>query len=361
MLASWKEFGQVQTIAISPSLVVLDGHQRLNVLLAAHGADYQVDARQASRELSEDEQKRLVITLHAGAVGSWDWDSLSGWDAPDLMDWGMSADTLADWKRDVAALNNLIESEKPEPVDAEPQVDRAAELLEKWGVKPGDLWRIGDHRLLCGDSTKREDVERVMVGEKADYLFTDPPYGIDYDPQYLADIAARHNKKLSSTNKVIGDDGSLDLSFLFEYKKRMIWGFPYIYDADATGWIVWDKQPGVERRGIVTPIEMASTTMRNGFDMIRVMWVGFYRAAGEDKQPHPTQKPLGVYSPFIESWTNPEEIIFDPFCGSGAVVVVCQNLNRRCRAIEISPAYCSVILERMNTAFSELEIERITS
>ena len=111
LLASWKEFGQVQTIAISPSLVVLDGHQRLNVLLAAHGADYQVDARQASRELSEDEQKRLVVTLHAGAVGSWDWDSLSSWSAPDLMEWGMDSEALQGWKRDVSALLNMLGSE----------------------------------------------------------------------------------------------------------------------------------------------------------------------------------------------------------------------------------------------------------
>ena len=129
LLASWKEYGQVQTIAVSPSLVVLDGHQRLSVLQAAYGDGYQVDARQASRELTEDEQKRLVVLLHAGTVGSWDWDSLSSWSAPDLMEWGMDSEALQGWKRDVTALGNLLESEKP-TADAEPQIDRAAELLE---------------------------------------------------------------------------------------------------------------------------------------------------------------------------------------------------------------------------------------
>ena len=116
LLASWKEYGQVQTIAVSPSLVVLDGHQRLNTLLAAYGSDYVIDARQSSRELTEDEQKRLVVLLHAGAVGSWDWDSLSAWDAPQLMEWGMDSEALAGWKRDVSALGEMIGSEQEPPV-----------------------------------------------------------------------------------------------------------------------------------------------------------------------------------------------------------------------------------------------------
>ena len=121
----------------------------------------------------------------------------------------------------------------------------------------------------------------------------------------------------------------------------MIWGFPYIYDPDATGWIVWDKQPGVEKRGITTPVELASTTMRNGFDIIRVMWAGMYRAAGEDRQPISTQKPISVYEPFIKAWTKSDEVIYDPFTGSAPVIIACERLGRKCRAVEISPAYCS--------------------
>jgi len=113
LLRSWEKFGQVQTVAIGPDNEVYDGHQRLSALLTVHGNGYTVDARRASRALTEDERKELVVTLHAGAVGSWDWDALSAWEAPDLMEWGFDASTLADWKRDVGALGNLIESEKP--------------------------------------------------------------------------------------------------------------------------------------------------------------------------------------------------------------------------------------------------------
>ena len=355
LLESWQRFGQVQTIAIGPAGQVYDGHQRLSALLTLHGKSYQVDARRSDRELTDEERRVLVVTLHAGAVGAWDWDSLSGWEAGLLQEWGFDSETLTNWQRDVTALGNLLASEEADSADAEPQIDRAAALQEKWQVKPGDLWRIGEHKLACGDCTDKAVVERLG---KVDALFTDPPYGINYDPSWL-DGVGTHRQALSSRNILQGDDGSLDLTFLWAYDRRMVWGFPYIFDPQATGWIVWDKQPGVEDRGIVTPIEMASTTMRKGFDMVRVMWGGYYRAAGETRQPHPTQKPVGVIAPFIEAWTKKDEFVFDPFLGSGTTMISCQNLGRRGRGIEISPEYCAVVLQRMSDAFPGIEIERI--
>jgi len=297
--------------------------------------DFEIDVRVPDRELSIDEARELNVRLNKNA-GQWDFDILANnFELDDLLEWGFDKGELdLDlWAEDA-------------PEDVEPQIDKAEELRVKWGVETGQLWQLGEHRLVCGDCTDKAVVERLLGNEKVNALFTDPPYGIDYDPQFLAEIAERHNKRLSSTNKVINDDGSLDLSFLFEFENRMIWGFPYIYDPNSTGWIVWDKQPGVEKRGIVTPIEVASTTMRKGFDMIRVMWGGFYRAAGEDKQPHPTQKPLGVYMPFIESWTKVGDVIYDPFTGSAPVLICCERLGRKCRAVEISPAYVAVAIQR---------------
>ena len=129
LLESWEKFGQVQTIAVDPDGNVLDGHQRLSALLTVYGPTYRVDARQSNRALTEQERKELVITLHAGSVGSWDWDSLSGWDAPDLMEWGFDSETLADWKRDVGALTSLVASEsvldEEDAFSALPDEDRA--------------------------------------------------------------------------------------------------------------------------------------------------------------------------------------------------------------------------------------------
>jgi len=270
---------------------------------------------------------------------------------------------LADWNPDVILadleagvdLGDIFTDIELEDFGWEPDkaedpgadMDKADELQEKWGVKRGDLFVIPSqsvegksHRVMCGDSTSAEDVDTSWV------LITDPPYGINRDPSWL-DGVGTHRQALSSRDVLSGDDGSLDLSFLFNFDRRMIWGFPYIYDPQATGWIVWDKQPGVESRAIVAPIEMASTTMRKGFDMVRCMWGGYYRDAGETREPHPTQKPVGVIAPFVESWTKQGETVYDPFLGSGTTCVAAENLGRVCFGSEICEKYVSVSLERL--------------
>jgi hypothetical protein len=131
LLKSFNEFGQVETIAVGPAFEVYNGHQRLSALLAVYGKDYEVDARQSSRSLTDDERQRLTIYLHAGAVGSWDWDMLSGWDADKLGEWGMDADTLADWRRDTAALTQMIQS----GLDSDPM----AEEIDSIRDEPGDF------------------------------------------------------------------------------------------------------------------------------------------------------------------------------------------------------------------------------
>lgn len=123
LLQSWKELGQFQTIAIGPEGEVYDGHQRLSALLTVHGPDYAIDARQASRALTDEERQKLVITAHVGAVGSWDWDKLAAWDTQALGAWGMDADALKAWNTDAAALATMLGAEVPDfqPVGIEEQ------------------------------------------------------------------------------------------------------------------------------------------------------------------------------------------------------------------------------------------------
>lgn len=223
--------------------------------------------------------------------------------------------------------------------DPGPQIDKAEELREKWSVERGQLWQLGEHRVICGDCTCTE------VG-KVDVLMTDPPYGIRYNAGSLDKLAQKHGLSMSSTSLLVGDDEGIDLSWLWNYKRRMVWGFPYVWDPHATGWIVWDKQPGMDRRGIVAPVEIASTTMRKGFDIIRFMWMGYYRAGADSRFPHPTQKPVGVVMPFVDEFTKPAEIVYDPFLGSGTTLIACEKLGRKCRGIEIEPKYVAVTIQR---------------
>ena len=132
LLESWQRFGQVQTIAIGPAGQVYDGHQRLSALLTLHGKSYQVDARRSDRELTDEERRALVVTLHAGAVGSWNWDSLANWDAGELQEWGFDSDTLANWQRDVGALDSFLESQQAEAEIPEQQME----------IRPRQMLRI---------------------------------------------------------------------------------------------------------------------------------------------------------------------------------------------------------------------------
>jgi len=110
LLDSWRDYGQVQLVVIGPDNEVYDGHQRLSALKAVYGDNYEIEVRRASRALNDDERQRLVILLHAGATGSWNWDELAGWDADKLGEWGLDGDTLSQWRLDTAALTQMLRS-----------------------------------------------------------------------------------------------------------------------------------------------------------------------------------------------------------------------------------------------------------
>ena len=123
LLDSWRDYGQVQMIVVGPDNEVYDGHQRLSALKAVYGEDYELEVRRASRALTDDERRRLVILLHAGATGHWDWDALAGWEAQQLVEWGLDEDTLKQWRLDAAGLSSLLESEQSNPEYSAPNAD----------------------------------------------------------------------------------------------------------------------------------------------------------------------------------------------------------------------------------------------
>jgi DNA modification methylase len=259
-----------------------------------------------------------------------------------------------------------------DPQDAEPQIDRAEELNKKWQVKTGDLWQIGEHRLLCGDSTKKEDVERVMGGEKADMVFTDPPYGMNLDADFSDMEGIGKGNKYQN---VIGDSEDYDPDHIFRdfgyCKEIFLWGADYyaekIPNRNEGSWFVWDKTEGGVRTNTAydkmfgSNFELCWSKQKHKRALARVMWKGIFGLSKEPehKRFHPTQKPIDLSNWFIEKFSKGNNIITDLFIGVGGVMVACQNLNRKCRGVEISPAYCAVILERMATAFPGIEIKRI--
>jgi site-specific DNA-methyltransferase (adenine-specific) len=250
---------------------------------------------------------------------------------------------LATMLAELAEAAGVIPKEENDPIseDAvpEPPVDPI--------TKPGDLWVLGEHRVLCGDSTKAEDVARLMNKAKADLLLTDPPYGIDY-----ARAGGRSGKhgwsKLEKTNPIYEWDKDRPSKETIQAavsiaRESIIWGGNYFADylPPSMGWLVWDKG---QRDFSLADCELA---WRSEKKAARVLTLSRAKALQDGKE-HPTQKPVALMAWCINQADDPKQI-YDPFLGSGTTLIAAEQLGRKCYGMEISPAYCDVIIKRWET------------
>lgn len=347
LMESYDDFNQAHVFLIDPENTLIDGHQRKKVWVRKLGADAVMDCRMSSRMLTDAERRKMAVYLRSGAVGHYDWDKIASWDFQEIKDWGFDDLTLKMWNNDANNLKELLNAEKPPSVDAEPQVDRAEQLQEIWQVKTGDLWQIGEHRLICGDCTDPAVVERVMGGEKADLGFADPPYNAGVD-EWDKGFEWQHDWIINLCRYVIVTPG---ISSAHDFMKATNMPYKWTLAAYLTN--------GYARSAIgfgwwmYAPLFSNESVFKQKPDMIKID----FKTGEANGEYHRGQKPpqfmdwiVGLYG---------DEIVFDCFTGSGTTLVACENLSRKCRAVEISPAYCSVTLQRMADAFPHLEIKRI--
>jgi hypothetical protein len=224
-------------------------------------------------------------------------------------------------------------------------------------VKPGELYILGDHRLLCGDSTDSASVARLMNGEKADMVFTDPPYG--------ADIVNRSGKlggdkpfgnignmrgeivKAGRYAPIVGDETTDTAKKAFQVldaKTKVFWGAQYYAESlpPSSGWIVWDKQTD----GSLGDGELAYTNQKKAIRIFQHKWSGMLKASErQERRCHPTQKPIALAEWVFENYGDPKTVL-DGFLGSGSALIACEKTNRKCFGMEIDPVYCGVILDR---------------
>jgi len=351
LLDLWERLGQFQTIAIGPAGEVYDGHQRLSVLKAAHGGKYEVQALQSSRALTEKEREELTVAAHVGTTGQFNWEDLSGWDAGDLQSWGFDTETLTNWQTDIGALRTMLDAEQaPTGDDPGAQVDKAAELQAKWGTATGQLWQLGEHRLICGDCTDREVVARVMGGEKAGMVFTDPPYGMNLDTDYTK--MPNDLVKPRKYSSVIGDDKPFDFASFqwLECQEQFWWGADYYCQALPLGgsWFVWDKRVESNDASIGSGFELCWSKTPHKRRLLRYNWSGYTAHDPGETRNHPTQKPIALFGELLSEYSDPGSVVYDPFLGSGTTMVAAHRLGRRCFGIEVDPGYCAVTLERMS-------------
>lgn len=314
---SLERFGLVDPLIINKNKdrknILVGGHQRLKIAREM-GMDIipcvEVD-------LTLDQEKELNVRLNKN-VGEWDYDSLANYfDVDDLMDWGFTDDELQFYEEEPE--QGLIED------DEIPEVEEAI-------TKQGDLWILGEHRLLCGDATKKEDVDLLMDGKKADMVFTDPPYGMD---------AVKNSGVLKDKYKNILNDDSINTAIQsFNLIKDDIpsiwWGANYYANSlpNKSCWLVWDKNNGKSDQ---MDCELAWTNLKG-------VTRQYTQASEKKNRVHPTQKPVELIEWCFDKIKG--DIVHDPFLGSGSTLIACEKTNRKCYGMELDPHYCDVIVKR---------------
>lgn len=229
-------------------------------------------------------------------------------------------------------------------------------------TKMGDCYSLGAHRLLCGDSTSVDAVEKLMNGEKADMVFTDPPYGMfletNYDQMFSTDSSHRNTGERFSKVKGDHEDFSPELiNTIFaafpNTDEIFLWGADYyselIPDRKKGSWIVWDKRCN-ENMDKVTgnTFELCWSKQKHKRLIARLIWSGHHGMQTDDTKTrvHPTQKPSKLIEWFFERWGNPKDKVVDLFGGSGSTLIACEKTNRKCFMLELDPHYVDVIIAR---------------
>jgi len=221
------------------------------------------------------------------------------------------------------------------------------------------------HRIKCGDSTSEADVAKLMDGEKADMVFTDPPYGIDLDTDYskmARPVYSKRDNKYRETKKRIygklaNDESAIELDFILKYfnyvDEIFIFGGDYFELPKSGSWVVWDKS--VEEkydRMFGSCFEICWSKNKHKRLFARIQWRGFYGVAddtnfkGKNAKVHPTQKPTKLAEWFFDRWGKDNDLVVDLFLGSGSTLIACEKKNRKCYGMEIDTKYMNVILKR---------------
>lgn len=345
LVQSIKDFPEMlekRPIVVDDQMVVLGGNMRLKACIEAGLKEVWVDI---AKEWTEEQKQEFIIKDNVG-FGEWDWELLANEWEPDLLDkWGLD-------------LPDMFEEE---PEAEEDDYEEPEDL--KVDVVRGDLIEIGQHRLLCGDSTDSDQVAKLMNGEKADMVFTDPPYGIKVVKSNMVGANFGIAKK-GNYSEVIADDTTETAEQFYNtcvslgFDKFIIWGGNYFTDflPFSDGWLIWNKRGDTGIRNTFADGEMAWCSFHTPIRIYNQLWNGMIREGEKDKRVHPTQKPIKMLSEIIVDHVK-GDFIFDGFLGSGSTMVAAHQLDRKCYGMELDPKYCQVIIDRMTKLDPNLEIK----
>jgi DNA modification methylase len=268
----------------------------------------------------------------------------------------------------VIDFTDATEPQETEGDDEAPEVDEKSEPVSK----RGEMYELGNSILMCGDSTDAEDVVRLMGGEKADMVFTDPPYGMGLDTDYSSmknKLEFAEGKNIKNGKKYA--QGIVDafkpelITTVFENfgycKEIFLWGADYfaemLEDKNNGSWVVWDKRASAENdlakdesadKMYGSCFELCWSKNKHKRDIARVKWAGVFGTEQkfDHKRYHPTQKPIKLVEWFLTRYAGGGQLVVDLFGGSGSTLIGCEKNNIRCRTMELDPKYCDVIRRR---------------
>lgn len=334
---SISKFNYVEIVVINTDNTIVAGHQRLRILGELKGLDHEIEVRVPNRELTKEEFDEYLIRSNKN-TGEWDWDILANdFEIDDLKDWGFEDSEFGFGFED--------EEEETEGDDETPEPPE-----EPITVK-GDLYELGNHRLLCGDSTVITDVDKLMDGKKADMVFTDPPYGVDYDGINNDDREGLENLLRGSFGNYLSTSKSGAGIYVFHSDKCAdIFHIVFREFFHFSSMIIWSKNS----------LTLSRTDYQSQHEPCLYGWmkgeshsfygdrkqVSVWKFDKERVEGHTTPKPVELIVRALENSSKVGDIVTDLFGGSGSTLIACEKTNRDCRMMELDPKYCDVIVKR---------------
>jgi DNA modification methylase len=376
LVASIKEFPQMlslRPIVVNDDMIVLGGNMRLKACKEAGLKE--VPVIKAS-DLNEEQQKAFIIKDNVG-YGEWDWDMLANeWDAEELVEWGLDIPNFV--------IDDLGTAQEDDFDVPEGGIETDIVL--------GDLFEIGEHRLLCGDSTDSDSVAKLMDGKKADMVFTDPPYNVDYEGKTKEKLKIQNDKHSLSEFRMLISDVISNLIIFTKKGGSYYVCIPlevgvtdlFLEKTHLQSVLIWLKNVIVMGRKdyqqktepilfLTNQEEETEYTEEETYEGIVYGWNfgDSHKYFGGRKQSnvwnfdkpqrngeHPTMKPILLVAKAINNSSKKNDLVLDLFLGSGSTMVASHQLNRKCYGMELDPKYCQVIVDRMIKLDPTLTIKR---
>tara|TARA_R110000824_G_scaffold395501_1_gene596181 strand:+ start:1003 stop:2178 length:1176 start_codon:yes stop_codon:yes gene_type:complete len=347
-IQEFPEMLKLRPIVVDENMMVLGGNMRLKASADAGLKEVWVDIAEG---LTEDQKKEFIVKDNIG-FGEWEWDILANeWDSVQLAEWGLDV-----WE-------NMDDAEPEAGLIDDDEIPEAKANK----VVRGEVWALGGHRLMCGDSTNSNDVEKLMQGEKADLVFTDPPWNVNYGadsthpswkPRTILNdkMETTDFKEFMSSSFSNMSASSKDGCLTYIVMSAQEWGNLMLalkeneYHWSST--IVWNKDHLVlSRKDYHTKYEPIWYGWKEGAARLCPLKDRKQSDVWDVKRPtrsplHPTTKPIELIEIAINNSSTKDNLVLDLFMGSGSTLIAAEKLNRKCYGMELDEKYCDVIIER---------------